>query len=973
MENTFMKWFALVLIGLLAACTAEIPNGVLGCPSGNDNECPTGFFCHSDQLCYDEPESNAGTGGTGGTSGTGGASGTSGSGGDEMDGGRDDASTDSGTDASIDSGTDSSVDSGTDANDGYVPPSCDVDNGGCDDNASCTVADAGIACTCNAYWEDDNAGGCRDINECSTDNGGCGVGVSCINNTGAAPGCGCPSGYSGSSPNCIDIDECEGNTDDCAADQFCTNTPGSFTCTDCTTIPNCNSGLTCTNANNSTCGTCNTGYAGTTACIDINECVTNADNCHANAACTNNTGSFTCACNSGYRGNGTSCTACDVIPNCASGITCSTANNETCGTCSAGYVGNGTATCTDINECTTNADNCDGTPDACVNTVGSFMCECPPGYIGNGVGNSGCVSECLTGNGGCDSLTTCSVNSNGVVCGACPVGYTGTGATACTPRLTGLTLSVGALSPALSANTTAYSVDVGLVDQTIALTPTAPQGVAITVAGTGVASGAQWTSSTLNLGNNTITIVVSQTGHPSRMYSFTVRRGRQEVYLKANNAEPQDRFGIAVALSADGDTMAIGADLEDSATSAVVNGTQSSSDNSATNSGAVYVFTRSNSVWSQQAYIKPTNTGAGDAFGAHVGLSADGNVLAVGARLEDGVATDSGAVYVFTRSSSVWSQQAYIKPTNPGDTDLFGPLAVSGDGNTLAVGAIYESSAATGVGGNETDNSAYGSGAVYVFTRSGSNWSQQAYLKAANTDAEDFFGYAVALSANGNTLAVGARDEDSGTNAVVNGNHAEANDSAMDSGAVYVFTRSVSTWSQQAYIKGSNAGAGDHFGRAVTLASADGNTLAVGADAEDDAASNSGAVYVFTRSGSNWSQEALVRASNPGAGDNFGTSVSLSANGNTLAVGAPYEDSAATGFGGNQSDNSVTDSGAVYWLTRSGSTWSPAEYMKASNTTAGSNFGEAVAVSADGRGLAVGAFEESSTGGTRSGAVYVFR
>src|SRR5262249_54827109 len=144
---------------------------------------------------------------------------------------------------------------------------------------------------------------------------------------------------------------------------------------------------------------------------------------------------------------------------------------------------------------------------------------------------------------------------------------------------------------------------------------------------------------------------------------------------------------------------------------------------------------------------------------------------------------------------------------------------------------------------------------------------------------------------------------------------------------------------QQAYLKASNTNAGDVFGFSVTM-SADGNTLAVGAFDEassatgingnqaNNAAANAGAVYVFSRSGTTWAQQAYIKASNTGANDRFGSSVKLSGDGNTLAVSAPEEDSAATGIGGNQADNSATDSGAVYVFSRSGTTWTQAAYVK---------------------------------------------
>ena len=191
-----------------------------------------------------------------------------------------------------------------------------------------------------------------------------------------------------------------------------------------------------------------------------------------------------------------------------------------------------------------------------------------------------------------------------------------------------------------------------------------------------------------------------------------------------------------------------------------------------------------------------------------------------------------------------FSPITYLKASNPrADAKLgFGSaltgrtLVMSRDGNTLVVAAPDESSAATGVNGNQKDDTAGGAGAVYVFTRSGGKWAQQAYLKASNTDAYDSFGFALAISANGNTLAVGATREDSNARGI-NGN--QANNDAEDSGAVYVFTRGGGKWTQQAYVKASNADAGDQFGYSMAL-SADGSTLVVGANLEASSSINIG-------------------------------------------------------------------------------------------------------------------------------------
>src|SRR5262249_21700539 len=151
-----------------------------------------------------------------------------------------------------------------------------------------------------------------------------------------------------------------------------------------------------------------------------------------------------------------------------------------------------------------------------------------------------------------------------------------------------------------------------------------------------------------------------------------------------------------------------------------------------------------------------------------------------------------------------------VKASNTGASDNFGSaLALSGNGNTLAVGAAAEDSSATGIDGVQTDNSKTDSGAVYVFTRSAGVWTQQAYAKASNTDSGDRFGSTLSLDNVGNTLAVGAGAEASSATGV-GGN--QADNSAPGAGALYVFTRSGSAWTQNSYAKAPNTGAGDAFG-----------------------------------------------------------------------------------------------------------------------------------------------------------------
>ncbi|MCX6876085.1 MAG: FG-GAP repeat protein [Verrucomicrobia bacterium] len=393
----------------------------------------------------------------------------------------------------------------------------------------------------------------------------------------------------------------------------------------------------------------------------------------------------------------------------------------------------------------------------------------------------------------------------------------------------------------------------------------------------------------------------------------------QQAYLKASNTEAGDRFGFRVAVS--GDTAVVTARNEDSAATGV-NGNQA--DNLATGAGAAYVFVRSGNTWTQQAYLKASNTGTNDIFGTSVGVS--GDTVVVGANGEassasgvngnqaDNTAANAGAAYVFIRSGTTWLQQAYLKASNTGSNDSFGSSVAISD-NTVVIGASSEASGVTGVNGNQLDNSASSAGAAYVFFRSGTTWSQQAYLKASNTGAGDFFGRFVAVS--GDTVVVGASNEDSNATGV---NGSQTNNSATDSGAAYVFVRSGTTWSQQAYLKASNTGASDLFGSCVAVS---GDTVVVGAYREDsratgvndwnqwgDWAYDSGAAYVFSRSGTTWSQQAYLKATNTGATDFFGTAVAVS--GDTVVVGANQEASAAAGASGVQSDDSAPNAGAVY-------------------------------------------------------------
>ena len=447
-------------------------------------------------------------------------------------------------------------------------------------------------------------------------------------------------------------------------------------------------------------------------------------------------------------------------------------------------------------------------------------------------------------------------------------------------------------------------------------------------------------------------------------------------YIKASNTDTMDAFGSGVAISSDGRTLAIGASGESSANSL------DQADNSASNSGAVYIYSLVNNAWQQQAYLKASNAEAKDDFGSKVSLSADGSTLAVGARGEDSTsnainqgqddnsALDSGATYVFTREGDSWQQQAYLKPSDTFAGQYFGrSISLSDDGSTLAVGAgAFAAAGATG--------------SAYIFTFDGSEWLEAKRLVASNAEADDGFGW-LALSGDGTVLVVGATGEDSG----VVGD--ELDNSQETSGAAYVFALGDGSWPQQAYLKASVPDRYGQFGSAVAI-SENGNTIAVSAFGESTGGYYSGAVYVFQKGETTWEQQAFLKAPNPIQQGGFGSSLALSDDGQTLAIGAQGDSSAAIGINGDHYDSSSEFSGAAHLYRLRNGEWQQETYLKASNTEPvyddnieSEFFGWSVALSGNGEILAVGAaYEHSSASGVNgdqqnndapaSGAVYLY-
>jgi len=377
--------------------------------------------------------------------------------------------------------------------------------------------------------------------------------------------------------------------------------------------------------------------------------------------------------------------------------------------------------------------------------------------------------------------------------------------------------------------------------------------------------------------------------------------------LVDNNTSTQ---GWSAALSSDGNTLAVGGigDYGDI--------------------GATVIFTYSGGIWSQQGTkLVGTGytTGNGIFQGYSVSLSSDGNTLAVGGNKDNSY---TGATWIFTRSSSTWTQQGtklvgtgYIGIPYQGST-----VALSSDGNTLAVGGYYDN---TGIG------------ATWIFTRSGSTWTQQGtkLLGTGYSGAGPNQGSSVALSYDGNTLAIGSINDNPSI------------------GATWIFIRSGSTWTQQGnkLVGTGYTGTQIYQGQSVALSS-DGNTLAVSGYYDN---SQIGATWIFTRSGTTWTQQGtkLVGTGYIGTQIYQGYSVSLSSDGITLAIGGYY-------------DNSQI--GATWIFSRLGSTWTQRGTKLLGTGYTGTTIqqGHSVALSSDGTILAVGGGGDNPT--VSRGATWIF-
>ena len=392
--------------------------------------------------------------------------------------------------------------------------------------------------------------------------------------------------------------------------------------------------------------------------------------------------------------------------------------------------------------------------------------------------------------------------------------------------------------------------------------------------------------SVTSIKNNTINATV-----PSTPLGSMAGDWNETQKLLASDGAVSDYFGCSVSLS--GNTALIGASNDDNY------------------KGSAYVFTRTGTTWTQQAKLLASDGVAYYYFGYSVSL--DGDTALIGA-------PGNELAYIFTRTGITWTQQAKLLASDGAAGDGFGcSVSLSGDIALIGAPTVYETTP----------------GSAYVFTRTGTTWTQQAKLLASDGVAGDNFGWSVSLSGYTALIAVPG-DSDNG----------------VDSGSAYVFIRTGTTWTQQAKLLPTDGAAGDNFGFSVSLS---GDTAFIGADGDDDNEVNSGSAYVFIRTRTTWTQQAKLLASDGAAEDWFGCSVSL--NDNTALIAAEFDN-----------DNGEY-SGSVYVFTRTGTTWTQQAKLLASDGAAGDEFG--CSVSLDGGTALIGAYYDDDNGAF-SGSAYVF-
>jgi hypothetical protein len=377
-----------------------------------------------------------------------------------------------------------------------------------------------------------------------------------------------------------------------------------------------------------------------------------------------------------------------------------------------------------------------------------------------------------------------------------------------------------------------------------------------------------------------------------------------------------DFFGQSVAVSGDGGTAVVGARGEEGPNGKFA--------------GSAYVFSHTDGGWHQQAKLALDDGGLFDEFGTSVAVSGGGNTAIIGAPGdEDPNGSHTGSAHVFSREGVGWQQEAKLVPDDGDEGDSFGrQAAMSGDGGT----AVVEAS-------SDNDQS------VYVFSKTGGAWQQQATLAPDDGDDSTIMGR-VAVSGDGSTVIAGAIS--------VDGPDGEA------TGSADVFSLADGVWQRQATLAAADGG---RLGRSVATV-ADGSTAIVGGLGDDDPDSDvadTGSAYVFSQVGDSWQQEATLAPDGGGDGDSFVSSVAVSGDGSAAVVGVR---------GDGDPNSEAAGSASVF--SQAGDSWQQVSTLSPDDCGGCDAFGHSVVVSGDGSTAVVGAYDDEDPNGWLAGSAYVF-
>jgi hypothetical protein len=485
-----------------------------------------------------------------------------------------------------------------------------------------------------------------------------------------------------------------------------------------------------------------------------------------------------------------------------------------------------------------------------------------------------------------------------------------------TPRNFSFTITPDLVTWSSPAANTSYTLSRDVAIANVTLTASSAAGKSITYTANALPTGVTLTTDTISGTPTTagdlstlLTATAATTGKTAtRVISWSVLL--PAVNWAGASSSPEgsfigtagDYFATALSLSGDGNTVVFTAPYNDEY---------------GTNRGKLYIYTRSGTTWTLEAGISDfANTTSQPFAGQSVTLSYDGNTMLIGDSRSSVGATNSGAVHVYVRSSGSWSRQTRLQSTTVTAGDWFGKsVSVSGDGNTAVIG----SESTNTVGTNK--------GCAYIFTRSGTTWTQQTKLYSSDAANGDNFAVSVSMSRDGTYFIAGSPNK-----------------------GAYIFTGSSSSWSQQAKLTSSDGSAGS-FASLLNQVSInyDGSVAIVGANTQD----TEGCVYIYTRSSTTWSQVAKISNPDPSGADGFGYSVSVSGVGDTIAIGVPWDTSANAAQG---------DAGSMYMYTGSGSTWTKRKQLYTGLSGANGSLGQPLQLSYDGKTVAAGAIYESGGG-----------